>query len=147
MDGYHCFGCAPNNDAGLKLEFEYEDNCVKALWKPDMKFSGYSNVLHGGVLAALADETAAWLIMVDLNTAGMTQSMNIRYLKPAYATSEFLYIYASLVESNERSALVSVSISGPDKNICCLAKLEFFIFPKKIAQARMKIPDRAAFFS
>ena len=24
MDGYYCFGCAPNNEAGVKMEF-YED--------------------------------------------------------------------------------------------------------------------------
>ena len=24
MKGYNCFGCAPNNDAGVKMEF-YED--------------------------------------------------------------------------------------------------------------------------
>ena len=25
MEGYNCFGCAPNNEAGVKMEF-YEDN-------------------------------------------------------------------------------------------------------------------------
>lgn len=24
MEGYNCFGCAPNNEAGVKMEF-YED--------------------------------------------------------------------------------------------------------------------------
>ena len=34
MEGYNCFGCAPNNEAGVKMEF-YEDNDeVISIWRP-----------------------------------------------------------------------------------------------------------------
>ena len=34
MEGYNCFGCAPNNEAGVKMEL-YEDNDeVISIWRP-----------------------------------------------------------------------------------------------------------------
>ena len=31
LEGYNCFGCAPNNEAGVKMEF-YEDGVVRGGW-------------------------------------------------------------------------------------------------------------------
>ena len=40
MEGYNCFGCAPNNEAGVKMEF-YEDNDeVISIWRPRPEYPG-----------------------------------------------------------------------------------------------------------
>lgn len=40
MKGYNCFGCAPNNDAGVKMEFYEDGNEVISIWKPQPQFQG-----------------------------------------------------------------------------------------------------------
>ena len=34
LEGYNCFGCAPNNEAGIKMEFYEDGDEVVSIWKP-----------------------------------------------------------------------------------------------------------------
>ena len=34
LEGYNCFGCAPNNEAGVKMEFYEDGDEVVSIWKP-----------------------------------------------------------------------------------------------------------------
>ena len=33
LEGYNCFGCAPNNEAGIKMEFYEDGDEVVSIWK------------------------------------------------------------------------------------------------------------------
>ncbi|MBN1649618.1 MAG: PaaI family thioesterase [Spirochaetales bacterium] len=145
LDGYHCFGCAPTNPAGLHMEFRYENSCVIAEWQPDMNFAGYADVLHGGIQAALADETAAWLVMIELDTAGMTSELSIRYFRPLHISGAVISICASLVNHRKSRARVQVSLADSKGNICSLAELSFSIFPPGLARKKLQFPGREAF--
>ena len=51
-----CFACGMANDAGLKLDFEaVGDKSVTALYVPQEQHQGWPNVLHGGIVATIAD--------------------------------------------------------------------------------------------
>lgn len=60
MEGYNCFGCAPNNEAGVKMEFYEDGDEVISIWKPQPQFQGWIDTLHGGIQAVLLDEICAW---------------------------------------------------------------------------------------
>ena len=34
LEGYNCFGCAPNNESGVKMEFYEDGDEVVSIWKP-----------------------------------------------------------------------------------------------------------------
>ena len=51
MDGYYCFGCAPNNEAGVKMEFYEDGDDIVSIWHPEAKYQGWVNTLHGGIQA------------------------------------------------------------------------------------------------
>ena len=53
MEGYNCFGCAPNNEAGVKMEFYEDGDEVISIWKPQPQFQGWIDTLHGGIQAVL----------------------------------------------------------------------------------------------
>ena len=38
MDGYNCFGCAPHNEAGVKMEFYEDGDEIVSVWRPESKF-------------------------------------------------------------------------------------------------------------
>ena len=57
MKGYNCFGCAPQNPSGLKMEFYEDGDSIVSYWKPDEKYQGWLDTLHGGIQALLLDET------------------------------------------------------------------------------------------
>ena len=75
MEGYFCFGCAPNNESGLKMEFYEDGDEIVSKWVPEARFQGWLNTLHGGIQATLLDEICAWVIARKLQTAGVTSRM------------------------------------------------------------------------
>ena len=53
IDGYFCFGCAPDNEAGVKMEFYEDGDEIVSIWKPEQKYQSWINTLHGGIQAVL----------------------------------------------------------------------------------------------
>ena len=72
VEGYNCFGCAPQNPSGLQMEFYEDGDEIVSFWHPDGKYQGWLNTLHGGIQAVLLDEVCGWVIMRKLQTAGVT---------------------------------------------------------------------------
>ena len=42
LDGYMCFGCAPNNPLGLHMEFFEDGDDIVAFWKPQGTYQGWT---------------------------------------------------------------------------------------------------------
>ncbi|MBE9486241.1 MAG: PaaI family thioesterase [Desulfuromonadales bacterium] len=81
----HCMVCGTDNPYGLKTRFyETEENEVVALFSPQDVHQSYPDIAHGGVTAAILDETIGRAIMAfyDQNTFGITIELNVKYKKP-----------------------------------------------------------------
>ena len=86
-----CFGCAPHNTKGLKLRFWYtEEGCISYHRIPQ-EYCGFTGLIHGGIIATLLDEVAAWTVITHLFRVGMTIQVLVKYLKPV-PTDEDLVI-------------------------------------------------------
>ena len=48
LEGYNCFGCAPNNEAGVRMEFYEDGDEIVSIWKPRPEYQGWIDTLHGG---------------------------------------------------------------------------------------------------
>ena len=55
---YNCFGCAPNNPTGVKMEFFEDGDDIVSLWKPRAEYQGWLNTLHGGIQATIDNSKA-----------------------------------------------------------------------------------------
>jgi len=146
-DDYNCFGCSPDNNIGLHLHF-YEDNgIVYADWKPDRKFEGYHNVLHGGIQATMHDEIASWAVYTQCETAGVTSRLDVTYHKPLYISSnEKITIKATLKEQQDKKAVFETEILNAKGDVCSSAVVEYFLFPKPVAERKFFYPGKDAFF-
>ena len=45
-EGYNCFGCAPDNEWGVKMEFYEDGDDIVSYWQPDGRFQGWHNTLY-----------------------------------------------------------------------------------------------------
>ena len=142
-----CFGCGPANPAGLKLTFEEDDTKLYAEWQPSVHFQGYTNVLHGGIIATLLDETGAWCVNVKAGTSGVTSSMTVKYLKPVYISKGTVTIEASVISRERKSARLLCCLFDGEGKKCAEADLDYFIYPEDIARKRYSYPGREAFYS
>src|SRR5690349_19413206 len=101
----HCFVCGLENDFGLKLRFD--DNGVDEVVSHTTvarRYQGYPGVVHGGIIAAMLDETTARTAMiVDHNRFMMTGRMDIKYRKPVPVETP-LTLIGRMVRDRKRMA-------------------------------------------
>ncbi|MFW9968922.1 MAG: PaaI family thioesterase [Candidatus Odinarchaeota archaeon] len=98
----YCFGCV--NPEGLKLQFWEHDGIVFTSYNIPPKFSGFQGLGHGGIIAALLDETSAWTIYVNLRELGVTQSFTLNYIKPVFTNTEI--IVEGKIGSNDKTHII-----------------------------------------
>jgi len=79
-----CLACGLENSFGLKaLFYELENNEVVAIFQPIEEYQSYPGMLHGGIAAAILDETIGRaLLLKDEEAWSYTIELNIHYLKP-----------------------------------------------------------------
>ena len=138
MEGYYCFGCAPQNEAGVKMEFYEDGDEVVSIWHPEAKYQGWINTLHGGIQAVLLDEICAWVIVRKLQTVGVTSKMETRYMKSIYTTEKHIVLRASIKEIKRNIIIVEACIYNQKGELCTKATCTYFTFPKDKARTEMK---------
>lgn len=144
-DRYHCFGCDPHNDAGLRLSFYRDGEVVTSSWEPREEFEGYPGVVHGGIQATLADEIGGWYIHSVLGTAGMTRELHVTYLVPAETKDGPFRLEARLHESEGRNATVAVHLFGAGGTLYTTARCTYAVFSEAVARRKLHFPGREAF--
>lgn len=77
-----CFGCSPRNPVGLRLHVERTATGGTATHTLADHFCGVEGIAHGGIVATLLDEVAAWALILHTGKLGLTTEMNTRYLTP-----------------------------------------------------------------
>ena len=137
LEGYNCFGCAPNNEAGVKMEFYEDGDEIVSFWKPKPEYQGWLDTLHGGIQAVLLDEICAWVIVRKLQTTGVTSKMETRYRKSILTNDTLLEIRASIQEQKRNIILVKATIYNSAKEICTEAVCTYFTFSKEKSQQEM----------
>jgi uncharacterized protein (TIGR00369 family) len=143
---YNCFGCSPDNETGLHMEFWLDGEELIAKWKPRKSFEGWAGVLHGGIQAALLDEAAAWLVFAHLKTAGVTARLNVNYTKPVYISKGEIIVRAWLVSKAQRIAQIACTLEDGHGEVCASAEASYFCFPENVARAKYNYPGAEAFF-
>ncbi len=132
-DGYNCFGCAPWNEAGLKLEFFEDGDDIVTYFTPGKEYQSWVNTLHGGIQATLLDEVAGWVVTRKLQTAGVTSNMNIRFRHPAPAANgATLEVRARLREMRHNLAVIDGEIRHEGK-LLSNAEIIYFTMPQEKA--------------
>lgn len=102
---HHCFGCSPVNPAGLRLEFAEDGDTLVAEFVLDKHYESYPGVVHGGILAVIADETMGNLAVLRLGVPALTTSMRMRYVGIVRVGGR----YRCLARTTERDGLVSAT--------------------------------------
>lgn len=79
---FNCAVCGADDPLGLGLEFQAGmDGSMSVIVHEGLRFQGYPNRLHGGIISLLFD-TAMTHCLFARGLAGVTASLNIRFLQP-----------------------------------------------------------------
>ena len=137
VKGYNCFGCAPGNEAGVKMEFYEEGDEVISLWKPRPEYQGWLDTLHGGIQAVLLDEICAWVILRKLQTTGVTSKMETRYMKSVMTTEDHITLRAHIVETKRNIVIVEANLYNSTGELCTKAVCTYFTFSQEKSKNEM----------
>ncbi len=74
-----CFVCGESNAAGLKVRFQTDGEKVWTTVRVGEPHMGYLGISHGGVLAALLDETMGWAPAIHTGRFCMAIELHIEY--------------------------------------------------------------------
>jgi acyl-coenzyme A thioesterase PaaI-like protein len=77
-DDRRCFACGPENPLGLRLHFEYGENSARCVVNIEPQFSGWKQMLHGGIVATLLDEAMAHAA-IAAGVRAVTARLEIRF--------------------------------------------------------------------
>ena len=100
-----CFVCGLANDFGLKSRFyELENNEIMAVFMPADEHQSYPGRLHGGVAAAILDETIgrAALKHKASDFWGVTVDFSMKFRKPVPLDRE-IRVIARVTRENKRT--------------------------------------------
>jgi len=114
LDDHYCFACGTLNPIGLRMEVSFRDNKAFSRLALKREFQGWSNIVHGGVMATILDEIMAHAVMHYIGKA-VTTSLQITYRAPLHVGEEFEAI-GYVAEEKSRAAVAKAEIRIPGNN-------------------------------
>lgn len=124
--GKGCFVCGVNNPFGLHTDFfELEDGTLAARVTPSEHHQSYPGRLHGGISAALLDETIGRAITaLEPDTWAVTVEITTRYKKPVpYGVP--ITVTGRIVENSRRLFTGEGEILLPSGEVAVLATAKY----------------------
>jgi uncharacterized protein (TIGR00369 family) len=115
-----CFLCGRQNEIGLRMSWcnDYEARQVRATVTVPEHFNGYPGVVHGGIVAAVLDETAgrALLLEGDYDNLMVTLKLEVKYRQPT-PTGEPLTVIGWVIRQSANRAKVAAEIRLSDGRV------------------------------
>lgn len=137
MPGYNCFGCSPDNEAGVKMTFFEEGDEIVSRWQPQQQFQGWLDTLHGGIQSVLLDEICGWTIFRKLQVAGMTTKMETRYRRSVSTVEGEITLRARITEQRRNLVTVEAKLYDSAGRLCTEAICIYFTFSKEKSEREM----------
>src|SRR5258706_14681687 len=95
---------------------------------PDDRYQGAPGVMHGGLVATLADELAAWACIAITGKFGVTASLNARYLQAIRICKEIEW-RAHIVQAAGRFFDIDAKVLQEGR-VCFTSSLRFLLLDK-----------------
>lgn len=128
---HHCFACSPTNPIGLKLSFYTDEQKVFSWLRIPMDMAGWNQIVHGGILATVLDETLAWTCIYLKKSMILTKGLNIEYLQPVQVNTELISV-GWLEQEKGREVVAKTVLYHEQKPVCQARGVIKLFSPEKI---------------
>lgn len=105
-----CFVCGnplKDNPRSLGLDIFWDEKTGEIVIPidPESSWCGYENTVHGGIIAAIADDAMAWSVRQNIGRWGVTARMKLAYRKPVRTGEK--YVAKGSVEKTKSSRVTT----------------------------------------
>ena len=117
VDNNRCFACGTENESGLRLVFSYGDDgrTAETRFMPDVCYQGWKDLVHGGILMTLMDETMA-KAAAHCGLSIVTAEMTSKFKSPA-RVGALLICSAKVEDIRRRLVYARASICNEDGSV------------------------------
>ncbi|HYK52383.1 MAG TPA: PaaI family thioesterase [Candidatus Eremiobacteraceae bacterium] len=122
-DDRRCFACGPDNAHGLRMTFDYGEGTATSRIVPRREFGGWSNIMHGGIVATLLDEAMAHAAIAAGERA-VTARIEVRFRK-AVPTDAPLIVEGKVQGRRGRVMEMESTLRGEDGTLYAEGKARF----------------------
>ena len=127
-DGNNCFGCGPTNAHGLRMKFFTDEKSLFSWVTVPGHLCGWDNLVHGGVLAAILDETMGWTASRFLKKFALTLAMTVEFHKSVPIGEEIWVKGRVLAVRGKREASVEGCLYKGENTLCAKSTATFRLF-------------------
>ncbi|MDD2372062.1 MAG: PaaI family thioesterase [Syntrophomonadaceae bacterium] len=143
-----CFVCGRENEVSLKMSW-YNDEEKQLVWSELMvpaHFNGYPGVVHGGIIAAILDETSgrALLINGDNDALMLTTHLELKYRRPT-PTDQPLIAVGWIEKGGTKHARVAGELRLPDGTVTAECKATVLKPPSQFLESHGWQEEKAYF--
>lgn len=138
----NCFGCSPNNAAGLQLEFFTDGEKVVSWFRVPAHLSGWDRIFHGGLIATMLDEVMGWTTLHILKRMTLTREIRVTFLKPVYVGEEVRIEGMPLEVKGEREAVMQAFLYNQKDDLCARARGRFALFTVEAMRKRAIVDEK-----
>ena len=122
-----CFVCGKENSHGLGIQFFVDQHVVRGTFRARDFLCGYPGMVHGGILASIADEVMWWAASWKRASSCVTVELNVKYLKPASTDQEY-ELTAQVIKEKKRIVEVEGEVRDKGGKIYAAAWGKYLIF-------------------
>ncbi len=123
----NCFACGFDNKHGLNMRFETNGEKLRSQVIVPSHLRGWSNLVHGGIISTIIDETMSWTAIHLLAKFILTKNMKITFKRPLKIDMPVI-IYGYIKEKSDKDAIVVADIYGKDDKLYSSGQGEFALF-------------------
>ena len=116
-----CFACGPETNGTM----------LRSQLTLEKQFCGWSNLIHGGILSTILDETMSWTVISLTRKLILTKGMQINYLKPVRVGMTVTATGYIKRRISDRKVEVEAEIADMDGRICATSSGEFALFGRE----------------
>lgn len=122
-----CFACGSDNHFGLKMRFAENGKQIRSDLTLPEHTRGWHNLVHGGILATILDETLSWTAIQLTASFVLTRRMTIEYRRPVRIGAD-LTGYGQISKQKAGNLSVEGEIYNEERQLCCMGKADFAVF-------------------
>jgi uncharacterized protein (TIGR00369 family) len=140
-----CLVCGRDNPIGLQLSSQVDPatGSVQTRFTPSPRHIGFENLIHGGLLATVADEIMVWAAIWASRKACVAAELSIRFVQKA-APDRPLRAVATISRHRSRLIETAAQIHDADTLICTATAKYLPLGPQETAAfIQTFVPDPA----
>ncbi len=118
-----CYVCGRDNKLGLNTAFLFDGLTVEANFVPQAEHCGFDNVVHGGILFAIADEAMMQLIHA-CGIRAVTAEVLIKFKRPAFVGDKIM-VRGERLRCRGRLVECGAAVFNESGEIICNAEGKF----------------------